>query len=198
MKNKVLQKASELFLRYGFKSVTMDDIASEMAISKKTIYHHFATKRKLIEAVAYYILTELKDGFNCICNQSKNPVEELFQMKSLVVNMLNSQEVSPKYQLEKYYPKIHESLKQKQFESVKECISNNLIKGIEQGYYRQDIDIDLVTRLYFTATTGLHDTDLFPQNEYPISRLIDGHLEYHIRAIATNKGISLLQKMLNK
>ena len=71
MKEKIIQKSTELFLTLGFKSVTMDDIASEMGISKKTIYVHFKNKTKLVEAVTFYLFATICTGIDSICNTSK-------------------------------------------------------------------------------------------------------------------------------
>ncbi len=198
MKNKVLTKASDLFLKYGFKSVTMDDIAKELGMSKKTIYSHYATKNKLVQDVAHYVLDQINKGISCICSTSKNPIEELFEIKSMVNSVLKNNKVSPQYQLEKYYPKIFKSLKQKQFESVIGCITNNLKTGIEQGFYRKNLHINFITRIYYNGSSGIQDEELFPKTDFEVSFLLDNFMEYHIRAIATEKGIKTLNKILNK
>ena len=198
MKEKILKKAIDLFLSFGFKSVTMDDIANELAISKKTIYAHFSTKLKLVKATTFYVFEQINSGISDICTINQNPIEEVYLIKSLVTEQLKGEKNSPQYQLQKYYPKIFETLKQKQFESVNKCITANLKKGIEQGVYRKDIDINLITRLYFNGIMGIKNVELFPINEFNVTYLMDSYLEYHIRAIATEKGLEILQKILKK
>ncbi len=198
MKEKILKKAIDLFLSFGFKSVTMDDIANELAISKKTIYTHFSTKLKLVKATTFYVFEQINSGISDICTINQNPIKEVYLIKSLVTEQLKGEKNSPQYQLQKYYPKIFETLKQKQFESVNECITANLKKGIEQGVYRKDIDINLITRLYFNGIMGIKNVELFPINEFNVTYLMDSYLEYHIRAIATEKGLEILQKILKK
>ncbi len=198
MKEKILKKAIDLFLNFGFKSVTMDDIAKELAISKKTIYTHFSTKLKLVKATTFYVFEKINSGISDICTVNQNPIEEVYLIKSLVTEQLKGEKNSPQYQLQKYYPKIFETLKQKQFESVNECITANLKKGIEQGFYRKEIDIDLITRLYFNGIMGIKNVDLFQVNKFSSTYLMDSYLEYHIRAIATEKGLKILQKILKK
>ena len=85
MREKIIHKAAELYLTLGFKSVTMDDIANEMAISKKTIYVHFSNKTKLVEAVTFELFENICEGIDCICNASKNPIEELYEIKMFVM-----------------------------------------------------------------------------------------------------------------
>ena len=103
MKDKILETAADMFLSYGFKSVTMDDIASEMAISKKTIYVHFKNKIKLVEAVTLSLFENICEGIDGICEASANPIEELYDIKMFVMNHLKNEKASPQYQLKKYY-----------------------------------------------------------------------------------------------
>ena len=103
MREKIIQKSAELFLNLGFKSVTMDDIASEMGISKKTIYVHFPNKTKLVEAVTFTLFEMICDGIDGICSTSNNPIEELYAIKLFVMKHLKNEKTSPQYQLKKYY-----------------------------------------------------------------------------------------------
>jgi len=195
MKEKILKKAIDLFLNFGFKSVTMDDIARDLAISKKTIYSHFSTKLKLVKASTFYVFEQINAGICSICTIDQNPIEEIYLIKSLVMEQLKGEKSSPQYQLQKYYPKIFEALKQKQFESVNECITKNLKNGIEQGFYRKEIDINLITRLYFNGIIGIKNVELFPTETFSNTYLMNNYLEYHIRAIATEKGLKTLKKL---
>ncbi len=198
MKEKILHKASEMFLNLGFKSVTMDDIASELGMSKKTIYSHFPTKLKLVQETTFYVVDNVNDAICSILSADYNPIEEVFTIKSVINNQLKNEKSSPHYQLQKYYPKIFKQLKDKQFESVNHCIISNLERGIEQGYYRKDIKIDLITRFYFSGNMSLTNKELFPLNTYGMTSLKDAFLEYHIRAIATKKGLNTLLNLLEK
>ena len=198
MKNKILHKAIDLFLTYGVKSVTMDDIAKELAISKKTIYTFFATKTKLVEATTSFLFDKINSEIISICAAGKNPVKELFLIKSLVLEHLKNEETSPQYQLQKYYPELFDSLKQKQFNTVNDCISKNLQKGMDDGYYRKDLDLNSITRFYFIGIMGLKNIELFPVDSFNMPYLMKTYLEYHIRAIATEKGLKTLQNIIKK
>ncbi|MEN8123822.1 MAG: TetR/AcrR family transcriptional regulator [Bacteroidota bacterium] len=196
MKEKILNKTIDLFLSFGVKSITMDDIAKELAISKKTIYTYFSTKAKLVEAASIYTFEKINKGIFSICASNYNPIEELYKVKSLILDQLKNEESSPQYQLQKFYPKIFETLKQKQFDSVNSCISENLKKGIESGYYRKEIDINLITRLYFNGMMGIKNVELFPIKDFSAPYVMNYYLEYHIRAIATEKGLKTLQNII--
>jgi AcrR family transcriptional regulator len=196
MKEKILDTANEMFLTLGFKSVTMDDIAEKMSISKKTIYTFYKTKSKLVEACVMDVFNAVSEGIDQICIIGLNPIEELFEVKDFVLNHLKSEKSSPLFQLKKYYTKFFHELQKKQFEVMSECVQENLRKGIEQGLYRKEIDVDFISRIYFSGITMIKDIELFPKGKQNMQQLQTEYLEYHIRAIATDKGIKELEKML--
>ena len=154
MRDKIISKSEELFLSLGFKSVTMDDIASAMGISKKTIYAHFSTKTALVEVVTFSVLDHIYEGIDKINASSINPIEELYDIKMFVMNYLKNERVSPQHQLKKYYPEIFERLKIKQFEKMHSSVENSLKTGVDIGLFRADIDIDFISRMYFNGMTG--------------------------------------------
>ena len=197
MKEKILSNAAELFLNYGFKSVTMDDISNHLGISKKTIYQHFENKTKLVEAVTMHVFENISCGINDICSVKKNPIEEIFDIKQFVMEHLKDEKSSPQYQLQKYYPKIFNTLKKKQFEVMQDCVKENLTRGLEQGLYRPNINIEFISRIYFNCMVTLKDKELFPLNNFSMNTLMDYYLEYHLRGICTEKGLLTLKKFIN-
>ena len=198
MKDKILEKATELFLNLGFKSVTMDDIANAMGISKKTIYAHFKNKTELVKAATFQLFDVICEGIDFICSEEKNPIAELYEIKAFAMKHLKDEKSSPQYQLQKYYPKIYETLKFKQFEIMKDCIAKNLERGIETGLYRTDLNIEFITRIYFNGMIGIKNQQLFPQERFTMKALMEDYLEYHLRGITTTKGLQFLTSFLNK
>lgn len=196
MKDKILKNAANMFLTYGFKSVTMDDIANEIGVSKKTIYQHFATKTKLVKAATMYMFEFISQGIDCICALNQNPIDEIFEIKKFTMSHLKDEKSSPQHQLKKYYPKIFESLKNDQFHIMQDCVQDNLKRGLADGLYRKSINTEIVSRIYFNNIMSLKDPELFPPNDYPMKELMDNYLEYHIRGISTKKGISKLDQIL--
>ena len=196
MKEKILHNATEMFLNIGFKSITMDDIAKNSGISKKTIYAHFNNKTELVKTVTLHIFDIVKKGVDLIHAQEQNPIIELFEIKRFVMKHLKDEKSSPQYQLQKYYPKIYKTLKQKQFKVMQELIKENLAKGIQQKLFRATIDIDFTARIYFHGIVGIKDKDLFPLENNSMNTLTTNHLEYHLRGISTDKVIKELEKQL--
>ena len=192
MKNTIIHKSAELFLKYGFKSVTMDDIATELGMSKKTIYTYFETKTKLVSETALHIFYEIEKGINEICMEGFSPIKEIYEIKTNVMRQLYNEQTYPMYQLQKYYPKIFELIKAKQFEMLQNCVVTNIKNGIDQGFYRKDLDINFISRLYFNGILGIKNVELFPQEQFTSTYLINSYLDYHLRAITTEKGLKTL------
>ncbi len=198
MKEKIIEKATEMFLSIGFKSVTMDDISNEMGISKKTVYQFFKNKADLVEHCCTHILNIISKDIEEVESWNLNPIEEMYEARKIILRRLKNEKTSPVYQLEKYYPKIFLSLRKERFNMMDGCLINNLKKGMEQGYYRQGLDIDVISRIYHNGVTGLKEKDLFDSPTYPVPYLMNIFLEYHIRAIATPKGVDTLNGILVK
>lgn len=197
MQDKILQEATHLFLTYGFKSVTMDDIANKLGMSKKTIYQHFDNKTKLVEAATMSLFEFISEGINHICSLEKNPIEEIYSIKQFVMEHLKNEKSSPQYQLQKYYPLIFKNLKEKQFCVMQDCVIDNLNKGVKNDLYRKDINVDFISRIYFNAMMVLKDDDLFPKDKFSMPMLMSNYLEYHLRGICTPVGLKILNNHIN-
>ena len=197
MREKIIHKAVDLYLTFGFKSVTMDDIANEMGISKKTIYQYFENKTVLVEESVMHLFETISCGIEHIREQDNNPIEEIYEIKKFLMLNLKDEKSSPQYQLEKYYPKIFKSIKDKQYCVMQECVTCNLQRGIDSGLFRNSINVEFISRIYFTCMMALKDKALFPLNHFSMQALMDNYLEYHLRGICTPKGIEKLTEYLN-
>ncbi|WP_309608763.1 TetR/AcrR family transcriptional regulator [Flavobacterium sp.] len=193
MKDKIISKATEMFLKLGFKSVTMDDIACEMCISKKTIYKFFTNKEVLIEEGNNVFHEKINNGMNEIMANSKNAIQENFNIRNMFVEMFKVADKSPLYQLKKHYPTIYEKVITQETEVCTECFRQNILKGIDQGLYRKDIEVESYVKFYYTLIFSINETTVL---EKDASKLELQALEYHTRAIATPEGIKELEKQL--
>ena len=198
MKNKIIIRATELFLSLGFKSVTMDDLAQSMGISKKTIYQFFKNKDQLIRSCTRSIQTKLVEEFNEIRKNAGNPIIELFQVKKEVMKILGNTETAPQFQLQKFYPEIYKELKDREFDLVGKNLQKSLERGINSGYFRKEINIDFIMRIYLNGLAGVRDINLFPLSEFKVEQVLEEFIEYHLRAISTKKGLSLLNRIYKK
>lgn len=185
-----------MFLDYGFKSVTMDDIAGKLGMSKKTIYNYYPTKTKLVHAAATHIFHGIQNGIDEIRATKPDPLEENFEMKKFVMHRLKDERTSPQFQLQKYYPKIFDELITKQFQLMESCVKENLERGIKKGCYRKDIPVDFISKIYFKAMQNIKDPQIFPPEDYTKLYLMEQLMEYHLRAICTEKGIKKLEELI--
>ena len=193
MKDKIINKAKEMFLRLGFKSITMDDIACEMCISKKTIYKYFSNKDILIEESIQMVHKEIHETIEKIVSKNFNAIEENFEIKRMFREMFKSAESSPIYQLKKHYPEVYAKALSSQIEVCEKCFRDNIQKGINEGLYRENLDINNYVKFYYTLIFNINENTA---SGIEAEELEVKALEYHIRAMATLAGIIELEKHL--
>ena len=193
MKDKIINKAKEMFLRLGFKSITMDDIACEMCISKKTIYKYFSNKDVLIEESVELVHKEVHETIDKIVSKNFNAIEENFEIKRMFREMFRSAESSPIYQLKKHYPEVYAKALSTQIEVCETCFRDNIQKGINEGLYRENLDVDNYIKFYYTLIFNINENTA---SGIEAEELEVKALEYHIRAMATLAGIIELEKHL--
>ncbi|TDY10608.1 TetR/AcrR family transcriptional regulator [Meridianimaribacter flavus] len=196
MKQDILKTAVDLFLTYGFKSVTMDDIANAQGISKKTIYQYFENKTVLVEESVMLLFQIISTGIEEIRTQEKNPIEEIYEIKQFLMKNLKDEKSSPQYQLEKYYPKIFHNIKEKQMCVMEDCVGCNIERGKKMGLFREDLNSDFISKIYFNCMMALKDKSLFPLEHFSMRMLMNNYLEYHLRGICTSKGLEHLNNYL--
>jgi AcrR family transcriptional regulator len=192
LKKSIVITSTELFLTLGFKSVTMDDIAEEMKISKKTIYTFFANKEALVQSVVFSMYSYITTNLTQIREKANNPISELYEVKMFIMHQLKGEKTSPQHQLRKYYPNIHNELQKKQFDFMTKSVKKSLTKGVEMKLFRSSIDIDFISRMYFNGMVGIKNVDMFPIEKYSPEQLMENYLDYHLRAIVTESGMKLL------
>ena len=193
MKDKIISKASDMFLKLGFKSITMDDIAGEMCISKKTIYKYFCNKEILIEESTEAIHKEIHEIIDTIIKQNHNAIEENFEIRKMFKEMFKSSDTSPIYQLKKHYPEIYEKVMLREINECNSAFEQNIKKGIQQGLYRENINIENYIQFYYHLVFSIKESTSSEKESQKLELEI---LEYHTRAMATAKGVIELEKHL--
>jgi len=193
MKEKIIKKATEMFLKLGFKSVTMDDIACEMCISKKTIYKYFSNKEKLIEEGTEVVHQKIHSLMDEVVAQNHNAIAENFEIRKMFKEMFQSFDHSPAYQLKKHYPEIYEMMMANEIQDCSQLFTQNIEKGIAEGLYRPEVDIAVAVQFYYTLIFSINENTLY---EKEASELEAKALEYHTRAIATPTGLEELERQL--
>jgi len=192
----ILEKAKEMYIQLGFKGVTLDDIAQEMSISKKTIYQHYANKNELVEAVGTNLMQIIFNEIDKISTSNYNAIQELFEIRKYLRKTLEDKFRLAAFQLTKFFPEISQKMHLRQFDRMKASVMDNLAKGIAGGLYRPDINSEFVSRIYFTGISGTKDANVFPEELFNMNQLHILFLEYHLRAICTQGGIALLEEYI--
>ena len=194
IKDRIMSGAFDLFMQYGIKSVTMDDIAVNLSISKKTIYQHFKDKDELVFLVTDSHFKEEEREIEKITKSSKDPIDEMMgiwrYMHTILVNM-NSSVV---FDMKKYHPKAYQGFVNFQSKCVFEKVSKNMQEGVRQGLYRENIDIPILTRLKLIEIEAGFNLSVFPTSEFkPVD--VQAQLFHHyLYGILTQKGIELYKQ----
>jgi AcrR family transcriptional regulator len=193
-REKILLGAFDLFMKYGVKSVTMDDIAQTLGVSKKTIYQFIGNKKVLIETVILNFLESDEAAIIRIINEAENAIDEMFALSKHVNSFLSRMRPTFMYDLQKYYRTEWELIRKKHFAFIHEVIKKNIEQGKTQDLYRADIDPEIISRFYTRASESAIDENLFPSSEYPKTTLFLEHLTYHMFGLVNNNGQKLLLK----
>lgn len=180
-------------MQYGIKSLTMDDIARHLGMSKKTLYQSFSDKADLVLKGIQAHMNEEVCAISDIQEKSENAIEEMFLIAQHVSVHLQSMHPSILFDLEKYYPAAFGKFNEYKTEIVMSCIAKNIEEGIEQGFYRDNINIPIVAGLYVGRMDIIFDQQLFPATQYNAKEVYFEAIRYHIRGIASEKGIAYLK-----
>ncbi|OXA77413.1 transcriptional regulator, TetR family [Flavobacterium aquidurense] len=195
MKDKIKLRAIDMFLTLGFKTVTMDCIAINLGISKKTLYNHFDNKEELIIESTKLLSHYISDAINAIKTKNYNAIEENFEIKKMFSDLFKTSDTHSIYELKVYYPEIYYTIINREKERYLVNFRENIKKGINEDLYRKNINIELYVffyyKLLFQIKEKSHSQKDFIREEIEL-------FEYHIRSMATAKGINELEKQLTK
>lgn len=190
--NDLILQACGIFLQYGIRSVTMDDLARHLGVSKKTIYQAVKDKNELVLKCVQINHTADQCRVSDICNQNLNAIDELYEISKMVIEQLSEVHPSIFYDLEKYHREAWEALHQHKHTYIFDCIRANLMKGIEQGMYRSDLNVDVIAKLYVSRLDDMWNGSIFPPDKYKFSEIYLEMFRYHIRGVASQEGINYL------
>jgi AcrR family transcriptional regulator len=192
--NLLLEKSGELFIKYGIKNLTMDDVAKELGMSKKTIYHFVENKAQLVQLTIQSYLEKERRQLEAILKPSKNSVDEMIQMISYFFNQVREFNPSALNDLQKYYPESWNIYNEYRFHFMLTRIAENLEKGIKQGVYRNDLNADIISKIYIAGVDILINQNFFPAKKYVFIDTYKEYLNYHLRGIVSAKGLKYLEE----
>jgi DNA-binding XRE family transcriptional regulator len=192
----ILIKVRELYMKYGIKGITMDDVAREIGISKKTLYQFVTDKDEL---VGKFIEHEINLRQREICNCFRfgyNAIEELFEISLFMNKLMREQNPATDHDLRKYYPHHFQKVVKTRREGIYSYILLNLKKGKKEGLYRSEMNEEVIAKLYLSRSEMIHNNDLYTVEELTSVKISEELLIYHVRGIATEKGIVVLEKKI--
>jgi AcrR family transcriptional regulator len=195
----ILDKVRDLFFKFGVRSISMDDICKHTGISRNKVYSLFTSKNALVEK-----LLELeRENFEIIFNTDRfdgevNAIDILLMVSKEVSNKFTDISPSMTFDLKKYYPEIYHKHIEQRIEFISDKIKINLQKGIKQGVYRNDLSVELISRLYIRRLMDFHDPEIFPAEKFSFQTIFDVMFDNFIRGIANEKGIEFYEQQKKK
>jgi AcrR family transcriptional regulator len=193
-KERILEKAHELFMRYGVRSVSMDDIATHLGMSKKTLYHYYTDKEELVDAVLSAILEKNRNDCFSDKENAENAVHEIFKAFDMVQEMFTNMNPSIVFDLEKFHPAVYKKLEQHKKVFMYQMIAQNLERGMKEELYRPEINVDVITKFRIESMMLAFNSEIFPNNRTHLVSIHQEILEHFLYGITTVKGQKLLQK----
>ncbi len=195
---KILEKVSFLYRKYGIKSVTMDDVAHELGISKKTLYQYVSDKSELVEKVVEHIrhcnfslMTDMKSF-------KGNAIEQLIEVSQMVNSLMKDHSPSYEYDLKKYYPETFRKLMSARRKMMYESMLGNIRQGKKEGIFRKELDEEIIAKLHLLRMENLQTNEIFDEDEMHSSKFFIEVFVYHIHGLATLKGLEILNKNMEK
>jgi AcrR family transcriptional regulator len=197
MEIEILDTAKVLFHRYGLRPVTMDDIAKDLSISKKTLYKYFSNKEELVDQAINSTFESISSRMFELLSGDGNAIEMLFKMDEVICSNIETHDPGLHFQLQRYYPELFSKLEGNKREIVFKMMHANISQGKEEGLYRADLDEEVVTFLYYSRAVLMQEEDMGPFKDRPMEMVMREILIYHVRGIASPKGLKYLENRLN-
>lgn len=196
MKEEIVKRALNDFMQYGFKTFTMDDLASKIGISKKTLYEHFPSKNDLVEAVLDYALDMSCKNVDAFVQGNGSVIENVYRNQEKVKEIFNINSDRPIWELQKYYSKTYERMEIEFAKSDARFIDKLLEKGWKEGLFREDINVNFYKTFYSSVQRLRSVANTFPEREFPFWDTIYTLIEYFFRILVNEKGMKELERVL--
>lgn len=194
----ILINTGMLFMRYGIKSMTMDDISRQLGISKKTLYLYVNNKKDLVKKVIRSMIDEDQSCMEELFTKRGNAIDELMEVTKMVSTQVKEMHPSVMFDMKKYHPEAFSMLVEHKEKFIYKNVKRNLEEGIQSGLYRENFNAELVTRLYLAMVNTIMDPDHSQSSNFSYVDLHTEMMRYHIRGIASNKGREYLKSKFSQ
>ena len=191
-KYRIQEKANEMFMRYGIRSVSMDDIAGQLGMSKKTLYQYFSDKDELVEAVMQdEVQHGQKDCQRCF-EQSENAIQEIFYIMESIVDQFRHINPMLIYDLQKFHYSAYQKFLIYKNDFLLRVIRDNLERGIHEGLYRKEINVDVVSKFRLQSMMIGFDIEAFPPAKYNLAEVTQEIMKHYLYGIVSLEGYKLI------
>jgi AcrR family transcriptional regulator len=198
LESQLLEKSSALFMRYGIKSITMDDIAKGLGMSKKTIYQVVDNKADLVyKTMESYLLVELAK-LETIKGKATDAVDEMILIVESTAIHIQGIDTTILFDLQKYFPKAFDLFNDYRENHIRKAILENLERGKKEGYYRSNLNTDVISKIYISIILSLFDQHTFPSQKYSFLSLYTEFVNYHLQGILSEKGMKYFENKNNQ
>ena len=195
---RIVSESFQLFVKYGIRSVTMDDIARHMGISKKTIYEHFRDKDDLLKQGMLHHKEQQDKNIRYFIATSSNVLDAIFKVMFESASNMHKVHVSFFTDLQKYHHSICQEFIPRHQHEKTNLIQELLDRGVADGVFRNDIDTSIVAKLFNHQLKALTDDEMFPSGEYSKAQIFRIIIENYMHGIATGKGIEIIEELISK
>lgn len=196
--NQFLERASELFIEHGSKTLTMDDVAKEFGMSKKTLYQKYKNKEALLEEVLDFKLNTIINKMQQLDVKVENAVERMFCRDEQMERAINSNKSMMVKQLVKYYPAIFNKHMVNFAEKFSEVLIHNIKKGRSQGFYREDFNEEIYSKLFVQLMMSYDSSPILEHEKVEREEFNHEVMMLYMNAITTEKGKQILKKVNKK
>lgn len=197
-RERIIQEARNLFLRLGIRSVSMDEIATQLGISKKTVYQHFQDKDELVDRVLQMQINNMQAETTETVQSASNAIEEIFNTMDMMVKHSRNMNPMVLFDLQKYHLSSFQKFHAYKNDFLLNIISNNLKKGVEEGLYRSDIKIEILSKFRLETLMIGFNMDAFPADKYNVTEVSLVIIENFLYGLATEKGFNMIESYKNK
>lgn len=194
IREKILNGAVELFMKYGLRSISMDDIARHLTVSKKTLYQHFADKEDLITLVLEAHIETNRKQYEAITEKASNAIDELAQISVCLRKDMTETNPSVLFDLQKFHPKAWEVWLNHKNKYIRESVVRNIKQGIEEGYYRAEVNAEVLAAIRIELISMGFDQNVFPQSTFNLAEVQSQIFDHFVYGLCTDKGKKKYQK----
>lgn len=193
-KERISAKAEELFMQFGIRSVSMDDIAHSLGMSKKTLYQYYTDKDELVYAMIESHIRDMQQDCESCREQANDAIHEIFITMERIVDELSNMNPMVLYDLEKFHHKAFLHFKEHKDKYLVKIVRNNIEWGISQGLYRENVNVDVMSKYRMESMMIPFNVTVFPPGKYNLATISEMIIENFIYGLATIKGHQLIQQ----